>query len=290
MEADSDEDFENFETDEVKSEHWNGSVFVTDANHSRDIVDQLCSSESSHIAICCVGQSLGKENSRIRTITISAHPDSFVYHLTDENTSLVKEGHLDQLLLNKEIPKVFHDIGAVSTSLINEYDILMDGIPIWDIQMLLKTVSVAQMDLEELKFSMSDLKKWTKQNEEYGKKMANSYDEAVVSNLAERGKQMWDLFRLCYRKLDDISKKNVRKEIFQAAIPSTVTFLAEKIEKLKLERKGKNKPDKSEATAQQEQQQQQGKQGKTKGKNKPDMPQAQQQQKKGKQGKKKRKR
>ncbi|XP_060554808.1 uncharacterized protein LOC132715760 [Ruditapes philippinarum] len=250
--------------EEVKSKNWSEPQEVTTVEDSKSLVNRLCENPPDHISVCCVGENLGTESSKIRMIVISCHPESYVYHLKDETRGLVKDGLLEKLLLDKTITKVYHDIGPVSASLIHEYDILMDGIPIWDISILFGKICLSQMDTDELGVSnKGPFKKWTKQNEDYGKAVSSSYDPDIVGMLYERGKLISDLYRACIKKTDEIVWKTVKKEVFQAAIPSNETFLAEKVKQLKLEKKEKKQAEKPQAAAPQQSQQQQKQQGKS---------------------------
>ncbi|XP_045184601.2 uncharacterized protein LOC123542702 [Mercenaria mercenaria] len=226
-------------TSEVKSRNWNDPRMIIDAVESKALVTSLCDNPPAHIAVCCIGQNFGHENSRIRMIVITTHPNSYVYHLDNDNSHLFNDGLLDQLLINKQINKVFHDIRNVSISLIREFDVLMDGTPIWDISMLFSKASpLPQIDLEILHYKKGIFKMWTMQNEDYGNKMSSSdsFDADMVADLVERGRLIWDLYRLCFKKLNDVLVKKLKKEIFEAAIPSADVFLAEKIKALKLEK------------------------------------------------------
>jgi hypothetical protein len=55
------------------------------------------------------------------------------------------------------------------------------------------------MDMDELGYSKGLFKKWTKQNEDYGKAVSSSYDPNIVGMLYERGKLISDLYRACIK-------------------------------------------------------------------------------------------
>ena len=91
---------------EPKVVKWEDPVYIKDAEQSNSAVDHIITNPPEFAVVVCAGENLDKATSSIRMIAILANPKIYLYHLPDENKSLVKEGKLDELLKSQNCPKV----------------------------------------------------------------------------------------------------------------------------------------------------------------------------------------
>ncbi|WAR19629.1 TRPT1-like protein [Mya arenaria] len=259
---------------------WNEPALIDEAVKSQKFVKEVLleGSHPSHMVVVCCGEKLGNEDSMVRLIAVFVQPRIIVYPLYDDNKGIVKDGELDKLLNTKDITKVFHNIREVSMSLMMEFDVLLEGTPIWDIKMITDSATLPDIDYERLKetynYKPKMMKKWATENETIGKQLDGPDVPAeVMKSIIERGKLIDDLYRVSESKLKAEQKKAIKKKVYAAIKPEEKQkTLLEKFEKLKTERKEKEKAKKLEtppekAPTKQKQPQQPGK-GKGKGKNK----------------------
>lgn len=84
----------------------NELTVIADVDASVSAVETLLDKKPEAMAVCCYGDDLGTEKSRIRLLVLVTDELAYAYHLKDGDDCLIKEGHIKNLFEDRDIQKV----------------------------------------------------------------------------------------------------------------------------------------------------------------------------------------
>ncbi|XP_052270003.1 uncharacterized protein LOC127871281 isoform X2 [Dreissena polymorpha] len=229
---------------------WREPVTIDDVEVSKCSMDDVISKSGDHndITVMCCGEKFGSRESKLRLLALFSRPNIYIYHLNDENHELLQEGDVLKVLRSKSVTKVLHNVKETSHGLLREYDVLLDGSPIWDIALMFEKVTLTKVELELLKeefeFTPRSFKSWAVENEDWASKLTPE----VVEKVVRRGKLIDKLYSLCMSHIHtpEVTKK-IKSAVYAAANPSEAEDkeLYEKYKELTKERQAKEKAEKN---------------------------------------------
>lgn len=79
---------------------------ISDIESSISVVETLLMKKPEIIAVCCYGDNLGKEESKINVLSLVTDDCAYVYDIKDGKENLIRDGHVKELFDDAEITKV----------------------------------------------------------------------------------------------------------------------------------------------------------------------------------------
>ena len=82
-------------------------VIIADVDHSKCVVRHILEADKPDaMAVCCYGDLLGTEKSKIQLLVLVTDDQAYAYRLKDDDGTIIKEGNVKELFYDPRINKV----------------------------------------------------------------------------------------------------------------------------------------------------------------------------------------